>query len=166
MPVQTVIMQNLPAANVKFRKEQVRAVRDDIVNAAHVALMTYSGDVDENWTRYVIPRKGVILGKCRFVFLMRVDPNKKIIEIAIRGSDNLDDAARDLDIGAVQDARLNVPLHAGFQSVAVGVLEKLKTVLTVEQFETSRVSTYGTHLEDPLRRLFQCTSSNKEALST
>ncbi|GJH15005.1 lipase family protein [Caballeronia novacaledonica] len=142
-PAPPVIVQNLPPANIVYRRQQVSAIRGDLVSAAKLALMTYSKEIKQPWARLEIPRQGMIFGENITVILVDVNDEQKLVSVGIRGTDNLDDTLHDLQIGAVQDVRLSIPIHAGFQSIAVGVLEKLHSILTVEQFKTYSFSLTG-----------------------
>ncbi|SOE87994.1 Lipase (class 3) [Caballeronia arationis] len=142
------VKDNLPSANAFFRNEQIRAVQQDIVVASAASVATYFDASDQRleklgWVRYEVPRNRVISGAAVSVFLIRIDDSQKKIEIAIRGTDNFDDALRDLQIAAIPDKVLNFPLHAGFQSIATGIFDKIKTLISDEQLKTYKFYLYG-----------------------
>lgn len=130
-----IVSKNLPAPNVAYRRKQVYAIRDDLVYAAGVALLAYSPKIEAPWIKYEISRQGTVFGEAITVIIVKVDDEHKLVDIAIRGTENLDDTLHDLQIGAIPDTRLNIPIHAGFQSLAIGVLDKLHSILTDNQLD-------------------------------
>lgn len=144
--VPALTVQNLPITQMAFRINALKAVNKNIQAGAYAALESYSTkDVsDLGWKRIVVPREQSLFGDSVSVVLLRVDDNKKLVEIAVRGTENLDDALQDLKAKADYDNDLGFRIHSGFRTLARGILEHLKKhSLTDEILRTYTFHLYG-----------------------
>jgi hypothetical protein len=139
----------LPNSQIQFRIKAVRAVDDDLIYAAELALKTYDNDIDytkvrnRGWKRHTIKRPGAIFGSSETIVLIRVLEWTKDIEIAIRGTSSFDDVVRDLDAKAEFDKQLQIPIHSGFRDIAQGVNTFLQKEFPEKEFRDYKFQLYG-----------------------
>lgn len=144
--VPALTIQNLPRMQRTFRINALRAVSKDIQHGATMALQTYepADTLPPGWQYIVVPRQRAWFRASASVVLLRVDDRRRSVEIAVRGTQTLDDALYDLKADAVLDEELGVRLHAGFRSLAREVLDHLKQhALTEAMLTDYRFSLYG-----------------------
>jgi hypothetical protein len=132
----------LPASQMAFRLEAIRAIDRNLLQGASAALAAYEPNAPSGWTRHALPRPA-LFGVAETVVLTRADPSRKTIEVSIRGTANLDDAVSDLNATAVLDTDLQIPLHTGFRSIAQGVIEMLNRAYPRSQLPDHTYSLYG-----------------------
>ena len=133
----------LPKSQVAFRLEAIRAIDQGLLHGSRAALLAYeSTALPENWTRHSIDRPSS-RGGTQTVLITRLSERDRTIEVAIRGTASLDDALADLDAKAELDADLQIPLHAGFRSIAVAVRQFLAKTFPGAQFADYGYSLYG-----------------------
>lgn len=125
-----LLIQNLPASQMHFREKTALSIAEDISVAAKSALLTYSDDIKKieqaGWIQVSIPRKNRFFNSQESIVLLRFDKERETVEIAVRGTENLDDTLIDLDAKATFDSVLGFPLHKGFQLIAIEILDTLK----------------------------------------
>jgi len=125
-----------------FRIGALKAVSKSIQEGAVMALKSYSTDdlKKYGWKRINIPREQSLFRNSVSVVLLHIDDRTKSVQIAIRGTETLDDALHDLKARAVYDEELGFRLHSGFRSLSREILAHLKrheltdTVLTTYSF--------------------------------
>lgn len=131
-----LVEQNLPSSQVEFREKTVLAISKDIANAAKYSLLTYSDDQDyiekNGWKKISIERKKRLFESQKTVLLIRVNEQEKVVEIAIRGTSNLDDALVDLDAASTFDQKLGFRIHSGFAFLAAEIIEAIKNEYLTE----------------------------------
>jgi hypothetical protein len=119
---------NLPQTQKVFRIGALRAVSKDIQNGANAALSAYSNDLsDRTWQRITVPRNKPLFRDAVSVVLLNVDNERKRIDIAVRGTVNLDDLMYDLKMVSTFDDELGFRLHSGFRTLAREILVHLRT---------------------------------------
>lgn len=132
-------LKPLPRSQKTFRINSVRAVNNDLLKASRAASDAYSLDGPESgWKRYEIKRKNNIFGAGITVVLIKIDDQLKTVEVAIRGTASFDDVLKDLNVKAELDDQLGIPIHAGFRSIAGGVISLIR-----EKFPESEYSEYS-----------------------
>jgi hypothetical protein len=139
----------LPQSQQAFRIDSLLAVGPDLYAAALAADDAYASDLREGWRRETISRNETFgankawFGENGTIFIFKKDDERKIIEIAVRGTVNLDDLLRDMDSVAVADDIIGAPLHRGFRSLARGVLDRIKTLFTADEINSYEFRLYG-----------------------
>lgn len=126
--VPAVKIQNLPITQRLFRIGALKAVSKDIENGAKSAALTYSNDgfVGTNWQRITVPRQKPLFKDAVSIVLLNVNHRSKSIEIAVRGTANLDDVLYDLKAVSTFDEELGFRVHSGFRTLAREILAHLK----------------------------------------
>jgi pimeloyl-ACP methyl ester carboxylesterase len=121
-------IQNLPLTQMAFRIGALKAVSKSIQDGAYMALKVYSPEdfAMLGWKRISIPREQSLFRDSTSVVLLHVDDRSKSVQIAIRGTENLDDAIFDLKANAVLDEELGIRLHSGFRTLSREILQHLK----------------------------------------
>jgi hypothetical protein len=136
-----ITLQNLPTSQQAFRVRAVRAVDHQIYAGAVASLATYGAEPPVGWRVIRIPRTSPDGGRGESVFHLRVSSPEKIVDVAIRGTANFDDLLVDLNAAAQLDEELQIPLHAGFRSVARDVYGAIQRELS-----DTEIKTYGFRL--------------------
>jgi pimeloyl-ACP methyl ester carboxylesterase len=113
-----------------------------LYEGARIAKLTYDG-AGSDWKVIRVSRKQSSSGKGETVFLLRTLPLKQIVDIAIRGTENLDDALVDINAKAEMDDILEIPLHSGFRAVARDVYKALRKELPTETWENYSFRLFG-----------------------
>lgn len=139
-----VTTQPLPPVQRTLRVSSVSAVRPDLVAAATASSLAYTGaERAPGWRQYTIKRAANLFGADNTVIVLKKDPARKSIELAVRGTATLDDALKDINTRAIEDGFLQVPLHSGFRQIALGVKRFLDTNLTSEEANQFSYRFYG-----------------------
>jgi hypothetical protein len=126
-----------------FRNERLIGVGPDLYQAAVAAGNAYNDTAPDGWTRVLIPRNQTIFGAADTVLIVKKDDALKRIEVAVRGTANLDDTLRDLRSQATLDDIIDVPLHTGFRALAKGVFAYLNRAFTPDEIKTYEFRLYG-----------------------
>ena len=138
-----VTLQNLPPLQQAFRVRAVRAVDRQIYAGALASLATYDAQPPAGWRVIRIPRTTAGSNKGESMFHLRVSSLDKSVDIAIRGTANFDDVLVDLNAAAQMDEELQIPLHAGFRSVARDVYSALQRELSDIDLKTYKFRLFG-----------------------
>ncbi|MDI1224138.1 MULTISPECIES: lipase family protein [Acinetobacter] len=142
----------LPLSQQLFRLNSVRAVNDDLIEAAEAVSYTYldkdyltTSKLGKSWEYHTIKRPKTIFGSSETVLLTRtIDQTKSpFIEVAIRGTASFDDVIHDLDTKARLDKRLNIPIHSGFHFIAQDIYAFLQKKFSGEKFRNYSFRIYG-----------------------
>lgn len=135
----------LPPSQMAFRLEAIRAIDSALLRASAASNLVYEQQkpLPPGWQRHEIARPRLLFGSAQTVLIARVDADDRMVEIAIRGTANLDDALADLRATAELDPDLQIPLHSGFRSIAVGVRDLVSARFTGAQYAGYRYSLYG-----------------------
>jgi hypothetical protein len=133
----------LPVPQTAFRMNILHQIGPDVYRAAVAASDTYVLNPSVGWSRVSIPRNQTIFGASDTILIVKKDDTLRRIEMAIRGTANLDDALRDLNSVATLDDIIDVPLHTGFRVLAKGVLAYIKTAFTADEIKTYEFRLYG-----------------------
>jgi hypothetical protein len=142
-PTPGVSLQNLPYSQQVFRVKSVQAVNNELYEGAKIAKLTYSKNVEPGWSRISVPRSRTSFKKGETVFIFRVSKLEKIVDIAIRGTANLDDTLVDMNAKAEMDNVLEIPIHSGFRAVANDVYMTLEKELSKEVWNEYSFRLYG-----------------------
>lgn len=126
--VPALTFQNLPSTQRVFRIGALKAVSKNIQNAARASTMTYSDDdlSGSSWQRITVPRQKTLFKDAVSIVFINVDHNGKSIQIAVRGTSNLDDVLYDLKAASTFDDELGFRLHSGFRTLAREIWAHLK----------------------------------------
>ncbi len=118
---------DLPLSNVAYRLSKIRTVRNEIYEAARAAEYAYydAEKLPPGWRRLEINRAKSIFGAGKTIFIIKIDDASKTIQLAVRGTNNFDDAIQDLRISATIDPHLGFPVHSGFSAIARGIYHYL-----------------------------------------
>lgn len=136
-------LQNLPISQQAFRVRAVRAVDRQIYAGALASLATYEAQPPAGWRVIRIPRTAIGSNKGESMFLLRVSSFDKSVDVAIRGTANFDDVLVNLNAAAQMDEELQIPLHAGFRSVALDVNRALQRELSDIELNTYTFRIFG-----------------------
>lgn len=138
-----VTLQNLPASQEAFRINAVQAVNGQMFEGAHASRAAYGEQAADGGRVIRVPRSPETGGKSETVFHLLVSSENKRIDIAIRGTANLDDVLVDLNASAQIDDVLQIPLHSGFRSVAGEVYAALQRLLSDTELTTYSFRLFG-----------------------
>lgn len=138
-------LNNLPHSQMDFRIKALEAVSNDVNAGASASLMAYStDDVSQfGWKRLVIPRKQTLFGEAVSVVLLKLNDQTKSVDLAVRGTVNLEDVLQDLKAQAVFDEDLGFRVHSGFRALSQEILERLRKELSDDVFNTYSFRLYG-----------------------
>lgn len=133
----------LPVPQTMFRLNILQTTGPDLYRAATAAGEAYSPEAPTGWIRVSLPRNQTIFGASDTVLIVRKDDTLRRIEIAIRGTANLDDLLRDLNSVATLDDVIDVPLHTGFRVLAKGVFAYINQAFTPDEVKNYEFRLYG-----------------------
>jgi predicted lipase len=134
----------LPTSQRILRKKAVLSVNKSLLEAAQASEKSYKPSTKSNdWREFLIKRPKALFGSSETRVLIRVDAERKTVEVVVRGTANLDDALRDLNIKAVRDEHLGIPIHSGFKNIAEGVVDKLHETISKEGLSNYHFRLYG-----------------------
>ena len=78
----------------------------------------YSDGELEGWSRTTLSRPSIGSKETSTVYISKVDEKNKTIDIAVRGTANLDDAYIDIQTSKQLDKDTGTSFHRGFQMIA------------------------------------------------
>ncbi|WP_434648351.1 lipase family protein [Pseudomonas sp. D1-2] len=116
----------LPPPQQQFRSKELAKVNDYLLTALIASDLAYSDESLEGWTRTVLPRPSIGSKETSTVYISRSDDKNKTIDIAIRGTANIDDAYVDIQTSKKLDDNTGTSFHSGFKLIAGFVYKSVK----------------------------------------
>jgi len=126
-----------------FRLDVFNTKGPDLYRAAIAAGEAYSPEAPTGWTRVSLSRNQTIFGASDTILIVKKDDELRRIEMAVRGTANIDDVLRDLNSVATLDDIIDVPLHTGFRVLAKGVLAYIDQAFTSDERKNYEFRLYG-----------------------
>lgn len=108
----------LPNHQQIFRSAQLAKVNDYLLTAMRASDLAYSDGELEGWSRTTLSRPSIGSKETTTVYISKIDEKNKTIDIAVRGTANLDDAYIDIQTSKQLDKDTGTSLHRGFQMIA------------------------------------------------
>jgi hypothetical protein len=117
---------SLPPLQAQFRSKELAKVQLYLIEAAEASAKSYEDNPGQNWTVTKIPRPSIGSGETSTIFISRADDTKKVIEVAVRGTSNIDDAYQDIQTEKIMDQETGTAFHQGFQTIAKIVYKSIR----------------------------------------
>lgn len=110
--------KGLPVVQLDFRKEVILEALPLLTVAVAASSAAYSESPPPDWEKHVVNRAKIGGGFAASIFITRVDKKSKIIEVSIRGTNNVDDAYSDIKSSQGLAALTGTAFHQGFLEIS------------------------------------------------
>ncbi len=117
----------LPVAQLDYRKGVILESLPLLIVAVTASSAAYSESPPPGWEKHVVNRAKIGGGLAASVFIARVDKENKIIEISIRGTNNVDDAYSDIKSSQGLAVLTGTAFHRGFLEISDLIYTKVRS---------------------------------------
>ena len=126
-----------------FRDEVLANGMEYLPQAARAANAVYANEPPEGWTMHRVPRPKLGTGEVESIYITKINHESRTLEIAVRGTNNIDDAYIDMQSRQDLSEMTGTSFHAGFQLIAVSIYESLLSEYGTEIKNGYSIQLYG-----------------------
>ncbi len=133
----------LPKTQRIFRSSQLKKVNHYLTEALYASINAYREEPLYEWSKTSLNRPSIGSKETSTVYISRVDHDKKLIEIAVRGTANIDDAYIDIQTSKELDNETGTSFHHGFKLIAKNVYKSIIEKFGYEIDQGYMIRLYG-----------------------